>query len=337
MSIAFLFPGLGSQRPGMLHRLPDTAAAATVLAEADWALRGLASRTGPGGAEQGGEYADGIVELDSAEALERSPVACHSALLIAGVAGARAMAEDEEVRPSYVAGHGTGGFAAAVVAGVLTFEEALRAVRLKGGLLQRVQSEGLPESDVAIRLAQHLATVKRRPQSVRYLGGVQGRSLFGDTNAVFDDLAWSASRPVRWPEVISSLASERVRCCVELPPGRVLTGELAAAGVNGMQAVSVEEHGIAVAAELARGGGPGAAGQGGPAAANGAGQGTGPDAAPGQAGGLGGGPSPGPDGAPGGLGGALGGVPGAVPGGGLGDGPAGGPGAEPPRSQSGLA
>jgi malonyl CoA-acyl carrier protein transacylase len=268
MSIAFLFPGRGSQRPGMLHRLPDTAASATVLAEADWALRRLASRTGRGagnaagqggpasgsgsGSNSGDDYADGIAELDSAEALERSPVACHVALLIAGVAGARALMEDEEVRPSYVAGHGAGGFAAAVLADVLTFEEALRAARLRGELVHAVESGDGPESDVAIRLAQHLATVKRRPQTVRYVGGVQGRSLFGDTNAVFDDLAWSAARPVRWTDVTAVLADEKVDCCVELPPGRALTGELSAAGPRGMQAVSVEEHGIAEAAELAR-------------------------------------------------------------------------------------
>lgn len=263
MSIAFLFPGRGSQRPGMLHRLPDTAASATVLAEADWALRTIASRTGGeegAGSGPGREYADGIVELDSQEALEHSPVACHLALLIAGVAGARALIEDEEVRPAFVAGHGTGGYAAAVLAGVLTLEEALRAARLRGELLHGSEGTNAPESDVAIRLAQHLATVKRRPQSVPYVGGVQGRSLLGDTNAVFDDLAWSVARPVRWADVTSTLAEKKVDCCVELPPGRALTGQLAAQ-LPGMRAVSVEAHGIAVAAELARsadaGGAPG--------------------------------------------------------------------------------
>ncbi|SCK10021.1 ACP S-malonyltransferase [Streptomyces sp. WMMB 322] len=258
MSIAFLFPGRGSQRPGMLHRLPDTEASATVLAEADWALRKLASRTGGAGGAGSGpgpgpgrEYADGIVELDSREALERSPVACHLALLIAGVAGARALTEDEEVRPVCVAGHGIGGYAAAVLADVLTFEEALRAVRLRGELLHAAESTNEPGGDVAIRLAQHLATVKRRPQSVAYVGGVQGRSLLGDTNAVFDDLAWSVARPVRWGDVTSALAAKNVACCVELPPGRVLTAQLAAE-LPGMRAVSVEEHGIAAAAELAR-------------------------------------------------------------------------------------
>lgn len=257
MSIAFLFPGRGSQRPGMLHRLPDTTASATVLAEADGALRSLVARSGAG-AGYGGEYADSIAELDTAEALEQSPVACHVALLVAGVAGARALVEDEGVRPSLVAGHDAGGYAAAVLAEVLTFEEALRAVRLRGQLLERAEE---PEGDIAIRLAQHLATIERRAQAVPYLSGVYGRVLRGETNAVFDDLARSVARPVRWAEMTAALGQEGARCCVELPPGRALTGRLTAE-LPGVQAVSVEEVGIAEAADRAHGASPGGAGRG---------------------------------------------------------------------------
>lgn len=253
MSIAFLFPGRGSQRPGMLHRLPDTAASATVLAEADWALRRLASRPappGPGGAgpAAGREYADGIAELDTAEALEHSPVACHVALLVAGVAGAGALREDEGVEPAFVAGEDVGGYAAAVVAGVLTLEEALRAVRLRGQLLERAEE---PVGDIGIRLAQHLATVRRRPQEVPYVSGMFGRSLRGDTNAVFEDLARSVAEPAPWGQVAGTLAAAGTVCCVELPPGRALTGRTIAAAPS-MRAVSVEEHGLAEAAETAR-------------------------------------------------------------------------------------
>jgi acyl transferase domain-containing protein len=261
MNVAFLFPGQGSQRAGMLHRLPDTAASATVLAEADWALRQLArqraeraSQTAPtaGGAAaydpEYAEFAGGIAELDTAEALERSPVACHLALLIAGVAGARALTEDEGVRPGFVVGHGLGGYAAAVLAGVLTFEEALKAVWLRGELLARGEE---PELDLAIRLAQHLATIKRRPQVVPYVSAVYGRCFRNDSNGVFDDLARSVAYPVRWSEAVATLAEEGAACCVEMPPGRVLTG-LVGAEPPGLRAVSVEERGIAEAADEAR-------------------------------------------------------------------------------------
>lgn len=272
MNVAFLFPGYGSQRAGMLHRLPDTAASATVLAEADWALRQLAQQRAGGGSRPGGgptprrdaddaskgvEYADGIAELDTVGALERSTVACHLALLIAGVAGARALSEDEGVRSGYVVGHGLGGYAAAVFAGVLTFEEGLKAVWLRGELLARGEES---EADVAIRLAQHLATIKRRPQTLPYVSAVYGRCLRNDSNGIFDDLARSVAYPVRWAETVAVLAAEDVGCCVEMPPGRVLTG-LANAELPDLRAVSVEERGIAEAADEARavataGGGP---------------------------------------------------------------------------------
>ena len=235
MSVAFLFPGLGSQRPGMLHRLPDTTASATVLAEAEWSHPG------------------GIAELDTAQALEESEVARHVCLLIAGVAGAAALMEDEEVAPALVAGHGLGGFAAAVVTGLLTFAEALRAVRLRAELLARAEE---PEHDIAIRMAQHLATVKRRSYTLPYVTSTEGRCLRGATNAVFDDLARSVALPVRWKEMTMTLAEAGADCLVELPPGRVLTRRLAEE-LPGTRAVSVEECGIADAADFARGTVPG--------------------------------------------------------------------------------
>jgi len=261
MNVAFLFPGHGSQRAGMLHRLPDTAASATVLAEADWALRQLARRgtrgragnppTVPGAGSDGSwgaECAGGIAELDTAEVLESSPIACHVALFVAGVAGARALIEDEGVRPDVVGGQGLGGFAGAVLAGVLTFEEALNAVWLRGELLARGEE---PEADVAIRLAQHLATIERRSQAVPYVSAVYGRCFRNDANSVFEDLARTVAYPVRWAEAVAALVAENVGCCVEMPPGGVLT-ELVAAERTGLRAVSVEERGIAEAADEVR-------------------------------------------------------------------------------------
>ncbi|MBA0053404.1 acyltransferase domain-containing protein [Streptomyces sp. AJS327] len=237
MSVAFVFPGLGSERPGMLHRLPDTAASATVLAEAEWSHPG------------------GIAELDTADALADSPTALHVALLIAGVAGARALIEDEGVRPTLVAGHGTGGYAAAVIAGVLTFEEALKSARLRGELLERGTE---PASDVAIRLAQHLATIVRRPQQLPYVTSAAATGtgygpicVYGDTNAVFDDLARSVALLARWDAMARALADTGVSCFVELPPGRELTRHSGTLPSR-MHAVSVEEHGIAETAERAR-------------------------------------------------------------------------------------
>jgi malonate decarboxylase epsilon subunit len=108
MSVAFLFPGQGSQVPGMLHNLPDHAAVARTLDEVSGTL----------GADVRG--------LDSAEALQ-STVSVQLALLTSGVAVARALFE-EGVKPEAVAGLSVGAFAAAVTAGVLNLGDGVRLV-----------------------------------------------------------------------------------------------------------------------------------------------------------------------------------------------------------------
>lgn len=116
MSIAFVFPGQGAQQAGMLHRLPEHPEVGRTIEEAAAAL----------GTE--------VDALDTTEAL-RSTSSVQLALLIAGVATARALMA-EQVRPSAVAGMSIGAFGAAVVCGVLSFSEALPLVRLRGELMQ---------------------------------------------------------------------------------------------------------------------------------------------------------------------------------------------------------
>lgn len=125
MSLAFLFPGQGSQQPNMLDALPGSPAVATVMDESRSYLRDL------------GLAAD----IDSAAAL-RDTSNVQVALLIAGVASARALTDDKGLTPQFVAGHSVGGFAAAVTVGVLTLGEALTAVRLRGHLMKAACSEG---------------------------------------------------------------------------------------------------------------------------------------------------------------------------------------------------
>jgi malonate decarboxylase epsilon subunit len=116
MAVAFLFPGQGAQDEGLLHRLPPHPEVARTLAEASDVL----------GVE--------IEALDTAEAL-RSTAAVQPALLIAGVATARALMA-EGVHPAAVAGMSIGAFGAAVACGALSFAAALPLVRLRGELMQ---------------------------------------------------------------------------------------------------------------------------------------------------------------------------------------------------------
>jgi len=122
MSIAFLFPGQGSQMPGMLHALPDHPAVTRTLDEVS-------------------EYLNmDIRELDSEEAL-RSSVSVQLALLACGVSMARALIE-EGVKPEAVAGLSVGAFAAATLCGVISLSDAVRLVRQRAEMMVRLYPSG---------------------------------------------------------------------------------------------------------------------------------------------------------------------------------------------------
>ncbi|OZI18885.1 malonate decarboxylase subunit epsilon [Bordetella genomosp. 9] len=122
MSVLFTFPGQGSQRPGMLSRLPATAEVAQTLRIAEDVLK-----------------LDPLA-LETEEAL-RSTVAVQLALTIAGVAMGRTLAEREGL-PDMVAGMSIGAYPAAVVAGALSYEDALRLVALRARLMEEAYPRG---------------------------------------------------------------------------------------------------------------------------------------------------------------------------------------------------
>jgi malonate decarboxylase epsilon subunit len=122
MSVAFLFPGQGSQQPGMLHDLPECAATAATLKEASLILK------------------RDVLGLDSEVAL-RSTAAVQLALLISGVAFGRALLA-EGAAPTMVGGLSVGAFAAAVIADALDFSLALPLVRLRGELMENMYPSG---------------------------------------------------------------------------------------------------------------------------------------------------------------------------------------------------
>ncbi|GAA0423682.1 malonyl CoA-acyl carrier protein transacylase [Acrocarpospora corrugata] len=150
MRVAFLYPGQGTQRPGMLHDLPDHPAVAAALAEAERVL--------PGSARQ-----------DGAEALA-STVTAQVALCVAGVASAGALLA-EGVIPDAVAGHSSGAFPAAVAAGVLTFAEALMAVRRRGELMRDACPSGY---GMAAVLGLSIPQVRRLVESA----GTEGEPVY---------------------------------------------------------------------------------------------------------------------------------------------------------------
>jgi malonate decarboxylase epsilon subunit len=116
MTVAFLFPGQGAQSEGLLHQLPQHTEVTRTIKEACDVL-GI-----------------DIAALDNAETLH-STVAVQPALLIAGVATARALMA-EHIYPGAVAGMSLGAFGAAVTCGALSFADALLLVHLRGELMQ---------------------------------------------------------------------------------------------------------------------------------------------------------------------------------------------------------
>jgi [acyl-carrier-protein] S-malonyltransferase len=126
-SLAFLFPGQGSQAVGMGKELTEKyPVARQTFEEADGALGMSLSRLCFAGPEE---------ELRRTENTQ-------PAILTVSVATWRVLAE-QGVEPAWVAGHSLGEYSAHVAAGTLSFADAVRTVRKRGRYMQEAVPAGV--------------------------------------------------------------------------------------------------------------------------------------------------------------------------------------------------
>jgi [acyl-carrier-protein] S-malonyltransferase len=135
---AFLFPGQGSQFPGMGKALADAhAAARRVFEEADDALSFPISRLCFEGPEE---------QLKLTENTQ-------PALLTVSTA-AHAVLRENGVTPIFVAGHSLGEYSALVAAGCLKFADAVRLVRNRGRYMQEAVPAGVGAMAAILKLPE---------------------------------------------------------------------------------------------------------------------------------------------------------------------------------------
>lgn len=128
MTVAYIFPGQGSQFAGMGRELAEGfAAARAVFAEADEALGFSLSQ---------------LCFEGPTEALQLTENT-QPAILTVSVAALRAMEAEGCPAPTFVAGHSLGEYSALVAAGALSLSSAVQTVRARGRYMQAAVPVGV--------------------------------------------------------------------------------------------------------------------------------------------------------------------------------------------------
>jgi [acyl-carrier-protein] S-malonyltransferase len=126
-SLAFVFPGQGSQSVGMLAELAE--------------LHPVVAETYREASDGAGVDLWALSQQGPEEQLNRTEYT-QPALLAAGIAVWRAWRQQGGARPAVLAGHSLGEYAALVAAGALSLHDAAHLVRIRGQLMQAASPPG---------------------------------------------------------------------------------------------------------------------------------------------------------------------------------------------------
>jgi [acyl-carrier-protein] S-malonyltransferase len=216
MSLAFIFPGQGSQSPGMGHELAEAfPAARKVFEEADDALGFALSRLCFEGPAE---------ELQLTENTQ-------PAILATSVAVLRAAEAEGLPRPDFVAGHSLGEYSALVAAGALSLRDAVQVVRKRGRFMQEAVPVGA--GAMAAILGADVETVEAACAEARQGDEVCGPANINSPGQIV--IAGSAAAVERAIPILKARGAKRAvplkvsapfHCALMLPAQERLAAEL---------------------------------------------------------------------------------------------------------------
>ena len=126
-NISFIFPGQGSQTIGMIESFAHEPIVKQTLEEANDSLN---------------EDIASVIANGSAEKLN-STIYTQPAILTVSIALYRLWCDKSNIKPSIVAGHSLGEYSALVVAGAISFTDAVKLVRFRAKVMQEAVPNGV--------------------------------------------------------------------------------------------------------------------------------------------------------------------------------------------------
>ena len=202
MSVAFIFPGQGSQAVGMGKALAEAfPAAQAVFEEVDEAL---------------GEKLSALMFAGDAAQLQLTANA-QPALMAVSLAALRALESEKGVNlardAKYVAGHSLGEYSALAAAGALNVADAARLLRLRGSAMQKA----VPVGEGA--MAALLAPTPTSPKPSRPRPRRRPAPCANSPTTMAAARSWSPARNRRWkpPSKSPGRMASSARCCCRFP------------------------------------------------------------------------------------------------------------------------